>query len=273
MTSPGNTVFWLDRSFDLSRKPGPVRLSISDGDGTTVVDLEAAWADNGDVIAFGQIDPREPGIYAIAAGDDVEILVQDHWDPELRKAGRGNVSATLREASEIFLRHAPGIAVNASATLSETFKGQIVNLLANGGFEAGIPDYPPRGWNVTHPRTDDLGWPEWSQDGPAEGASCLRFRRPKDRIACVSRPMRLQTGGRYVLSFRAKGDATHAHVTVRGQLDTHLTVPIEPGDDWREYRVELNASPGYCTVSIAFDAGGHPDQTVWVDDVRFGYKA
>ena len=155
----------------------------------------------------------------------------------------------------------------------DSSRGSVVNLLANGGFEAGIQGYPPRGWNVNHPRTDDLGWPEWSQDGPAEGDSCIRFLRPKDRIACISRPMRLRRGGSYVLSFKARGNATHAHVKVRGQLDTRLTVAIEPDEEWREYRAELQASPGYCTVTVAFDAGGDPDQVIYVDDVQFGYLA
>lgn len=270
MGAVGETVFWLDPTCDLSRNPDPVALQVTDGAGTATVSLETAWADNGEVVAFAQITPREPGVYTLQAADGVEILVQDYWDPELRSSGRGRLTATLREASEIFFRFPPGTTPEATAALSKSFRGTLVSLLANGGFEAGIPDYPPRGWNVTHPRTDDLGWPEWSQDAPAEGASCLRFRRPKDRISCVSRPMRLRTGGRYALSFLARGDATHARVTVAGQLGTHLSVPIEPGHDWREYRAELDAAPGYCTVTVAFDAGGHPDQTVWVDDVRFG---
>jgi hypothetical protein len=271
--APGDTVLWIDPAADLSRSPESVSLRITDSDGASTVTMETAWADNGDVVAFAQIDPREPGAYTLSAADGVEILVQDHWDPELRAAGTGTVTATLREATEIILRFPSGTSPDATAGLSESLRGSTVNLLANGGFEAGVTDYPPRGWNVNHPRTDDLGWPEWSQDGPAEGTSCLRFYRPKDRISCVSRPMRLRRGGPYVLSFKARGDATHARVTVYGQLGARLSLPIEPSSDWREYRAELDASPGYCTVTVAYNNGGHPDQVIYVDDVQFGYTA
>lgn len=270
---PGEQVLWIDPVADLSRNPDPISLALTDSRGTGSIDLETARADNGDTVAFARIGPDEPGVYEIAAGEGVEILVQDAWDPDLRSPGLGTASATLREATEVFFRYPPTVAPTPTARLTDSSKGNVVSLLANGGFEAGIPDYPPRGWNVTHPRTDDLGWPEWSQDGPAEGRSCLRFFRPKDRISLVSRPMRLRRGGPYVLSFKARGSATHACVIVSGQFDTRLIVPIEPGAEWSDYRAELEAAPGYCTVTVAYDSGGAPDQVLYLDDVQFGYIA
>ena len=83
--------------------------------------------------------------------------------------------------------------------------------------------------------------------------------------------MRLRTAGRYVLRFQAKGNATHASVSVSGQLGTHAEVSVAPSSDWKEYRTELDVQPGYTTVAIAFDKGGDTDQMLWVDDMAFGY--
>ncbi len=172
---------------------------------------------------------------------------------------------------ELFVRYAPDKTPDLRADLKQSHRGQLINLLCNGSFEAGIPDYPPRFWNVQHPRSDDLGWPEWSREDAAGGSACLKFIRPKDPISLKSRPMRLRTDGAYVLQFKAKGTATHASVSVSGQGGTGTTVQIEPGSDWKEYHTELDVYPGYCTVSINFASGGDPDQVVWVDDVEFGY--
>lgn len=84
--------------------------------------------------------------------------------------------------------------------------------------------------------------------------------------------MRLRTAGRYVLRFKAKGTAEGAVVSVGGQRGTKAEVSIEPGDEWREYRAELDVQPGYCLVSINWP-GGEPDRVLWVDDVAFGYIA
>ena len=118
-----------------------------------------------------------------------------------------------------------------------------------------------------------LTWPGWSQDGPAEGKSCLKFVRPKERMSAVSQPMRLRRAGKYVLRFQARGTATQANVSVSGQRGTRASVPVNPSEEWQEYRTELDAQPGYCTVAINFGSGGEPDQVLWVDDMEFGYVA
>jgi len=86
-----------------------------------------------------------------------------------------------------------------------------------------------------------------------------------------SQPMRLRTEGRYTLRFKARGNATTASVTVSGQRGTGTQVALEPSENWREYSTELDVHPGYCTVYIAFQAGGEADQVLWVDDMEFGY--
>ena len=199
------------------------------------------------------------------------MLVQDRWDPVLSRRGRGEVSALLREGAEVFVRFPPsGPRPAVQAELDRSLRGELVSLLRNGDFEEGIPDYPPRGWTVSHPRTGDLGWPGWSQEGPFSGTSCLKFVRPKDRITLNSQPMRLRTGGTYELRFKAKGTATQASVTVKGQRGTSAKVEIRPTAEWEDYGTELEAHTGYCTVSVSFGSGGAADQVVWVDDMQFG---
>jgi len=145
-----------------------------------------------------------------------------------------------------------------------------VNLLRNGNFEEGTPGYPPRGWTVKHPRTHDPGWPGWSQEDSAGGSASLRIVRPKDSITLRSQPMRLRHKGMYRLQFKAKGTATEARVMVSGQSGTSADITVQPSTDWHQYSTELNAQPGYCTVSISCRSGGAPDQVLWVDDMEFG---
>ncbi|MDA0745494.1 MAG: DUF4962 domain-containing protein [bacterium] len=270
LTHPRKMVFWVDPVFDLIQVPEVLQVTVTDGEGDQVVSLETAVADNGELISFSELMPREPGVYEFVA-ENAEFLVQDHWDPDLSVRGKGRVVAPMREGTELFIRYAAGQVPVVRVCLAESFKGKLVNLLCNGSFEAGIPEYPPRYWNVQHPRTDDPGWPGWSVEGAAQGSGCLRFVRPKDSISLKSRPMRLRTAGRYVLRFDAKGDATHASVSVAGQLGTGVKVAIEPSSVWREYCVELDVQSGYATVSVGFDEGGEADQVLWVDDVGFGY--
>jgi hypothetical protein len=269
--SPGETVLWIDPRVDFTSPLSSLELAVADSEGSTSAELETAFADNGEVIAFGELSPREPGSYEIAA-EGAKILVQDRWDSEASVRGEGRVEAVLREDAEIFIRYAPDAPPNVRARLKDSCRGQLINLLYNGGFEVGVVDYPPRGWNVQFSRREDVGWPEWTQEDPAEGESCLRFRLSPHRVSLKSRPMRLRTGGRYVLRFQAKGTAEGAAVTVAGQRGTRAEVLIEPGDQWREYLTELNVQPGYCVVSIDWP-GGEPDRVLWVDDMEFGYVA
>ena len=268
---PAETVLWVDPVVDLSKPPPPHQLTITDSAGRYRIQLETAIADNGDVIAFAELSPREPGVYELTSDDPgPDLLIQDRWDPNLSARASGKVVGHLRDGVEVFARYAPDKTPDLRAVLRESHKGRIVNLLRNGNFEEGIPDYPPRGWTVQHPRTGDLGWPEWSQEDPAEGTSCLRFVRPRDRISLTAQPMRLRTAGRCVLRFKAKGTATHASVSVSGQRGASAQVQIEPGSDWREYRTELDVHPGYCRIAIRFTSGAEPDQVLWVDDMEFG---
>ena len=268
----GERVLWIDPDLNLRARLGPFELSVRDSDGTLPVELETAFADNGDIVAFGEVNPRETGLYrVVTAGGKAEILIQDRWDPVVSRRGAGEVSALLREGTEVFVRFPPsGPRPTVRAELAQSLRGGVVSLLRNGGFEEGIADYPPRGWTVSHPRTGDLGWPGWSQEAACEGESCLKFVRPKDRITLNSQPMRLRTGGAYRLRFRAKGTATHASVAVKGQRGTSAKVEIKPTEEWAEYGTELDAYPGACTVSVSFGGGGAPDQVVWVDDMLFG---
>ncbi|MBT3374673.1 MAG: DUF4962 domain-containing protein [Lentisphaerae bacterium] len=270
LSEAGEHVCWIDPVMDLTRPPKPLELTVTDGVGSYVLELETAVADNGELIAFAELDPREPGLYTISAGE-AELLIQNRWDPVLNARGKSSVAGLFREATEVLIRYAPTSSVEARAELKESLRGRIVNLLRNGDFERGVPSWPPRGWTISHPRTGDLGWPGWSQESPAEGASCLRFFRPKDRISARSQPMRLRKEAKYILRFKARGTATHAKVAVSGQLGTSAKVEVAPSEAWREYQTELNGHPGYCIVSVDFKAGGDPDQILWVDDMEFGY--
>ena len=270
LSGAGEAVLWIDPVADFATIPEPLHLTLVDGDGRQTLGLQTAIADNGDIIAFAEFSPREPGVYKVVA-EGAELLVQDRWDPDVSVRGKGRATGCLREGTEFFVRYPRAARPRLSATLVESHEGRLVNLLCNGGFEAGIVDYPPRHWNVQHPRTHDLGWPAWSTEDADEGGACLKFTRPGDPMSLKSRPMRLRTAGRYHLRFKARGSATHAQVCVSGQQDTHLIVPIQSGQAWTEYRAELDVQPGYTTVSIAFNGGGEPDQVLWVDDMEFGY--
>ncbi len=273
-TGNGETVFWVDPVFDLNSEPGPLTLTVTDGKGTYQVELETALAENGEMVAFGQLTPREPGTYRFTARDaEVQWLIQDRWDPDLSDRGATVVQAPFRDGTEVYLRFAPNTTPVASAQLVESSSGQIVNLLRNGGFEAGIPQYPPRSWTTSHSRKMGTTWPYWSQDRPAEGESCLRFFRPEISMNLASQPMRLLRGGKYVLAFKARGNATEARVQVSGQRATGTQVPIQPSEDWQEYRAELDIYPGNTSVTIVFAEGGQPDQELFVDAMQFGYVA
>lgn len=267
----GETVLWVDPIIDLTQTPPPLELTVTDGTGRYSVALATAIADNGEIVAFGELDPREPGVYAFTASrPGTEVLVQDRWDPTLSVRGGAEVTAPWREGAEVFVRYPPDAAPQVRASLQESFRGRIVSLLRNGGFEEGIPEYPPRGWTTSHPRKMGFTWPGWSQEDAAEGRSCLKFVRPEQPMTLRSQPMRLHTGGRYVFRFQARGNATEAQVTVSGQRGTSAQVAVLPSEDWREYRTELEVQPGYCTVNVVFGGGGDPDQVVWVDDMEFG---
>ena len=153
----GETVLWVDPAADLTQPPAPVELTVTHGAASYQVSLAAAVADNGETIAFGQLDPREQGVYRFTA-PGADLLVQDRWDPTLSARGRSEVTAPWREGAEVFVRYRTAAAPQVRASLQESYRGRMVSLLRNGGFEEGIPDYPPRGWTVSHPRKMGFTW-------------------------------------------------------------------------------------------------------------------
>ncbi len=264
------TVLWVNPALDLPTPLEPLTMTVRDGDGEHEVALPTAIADNGEIIAYGHfVDPREQGVYDFAA-EGAELLVQDRWDQSVSVKGDDAVSAPWREAAEIYVRYAPGAEPVVTATLRDSYSGELVNLLRNGSFEEGSPDYPPRTWTISHPRQMGYTWPFWSQEDATDGVSCLKFVRPEVYMTLTSQPMRLRTGGTYTLRFMARGDATVAKATVSGQLGSAVEVPIEPSDDWRAYEATVEMQPGYTTVRFGMGSGGAPDQVLWVDDVQFG---
>jgi hypothetical protein len=268
----GNCVLWIDPVVDMTRPLPSVELEVKDSAGNRSIQMETAFADNGDVIALAEFTPREQGEYDITTNlSSADVLAQDRWDAAVSARAKGKLTAPLREGVELFVRYPPDKIPTLSAVLRNTYQGKIVNLLRNGNFEEGVPGCPPRGWTVSHPRRDDPGWPGWSQEDPFEGESCLKFVRPKESVSAVSQPMRLRTSGRYVLRFQAKGNTTTASVSISGQRGTTARVEIEPSKDWRAYRTELDAETGHCLVSINMARGGERGQMLWVDDMEFGY--
>ncbi len=293
-TPPGEWVWWIEPSFGMDAPVESVDLILNDRSGDHVVSLEAAIADDGDRILFAELDPRESGIYSIQSSNAAaEILIQDHWDPEVSRRGQGEVKGTLREASEVYVRYPAGTdAPRLEARLEESFEGSIVSLLRNGDFEAGIPGYPPRGWTIrggpsgsTFGSAGEQGWPGWTTEDAAEGRASLKFVRPlnkvvnhrdpypvvaTDSMALNSQPMRLRTAGTYHLRFLARGDATHARVEVQGARGGGSTVRPEPSGEWKEYTLEIELPAGSCQISIRFVEGGADDQVLWVDGMEFG---
>lgn len=124
-------------------------------------------------------------------------------------------------------------------------------LVATGlaAFEVDLSEQPP-----THPPLT-----------PSEGAAVALNPPPMN-----SQPMRLRTGGRYLLRFMAKGNATHLRATISAVGAGAGKIRIEPTDEWREYRLETDIEPGYTQVHIRFSSGGESNQVVWIDDIEFG---
>ncbi|MGI5819529.1 MAG: DUF4962 domain-containing protein [Armatimonadota bacterium] len=265
----GEAVVWVDPLRDLTSAPAPVSLRVTDGAGSYAVELESAVADTGEIIAFGTVTPREPGVYRLVA-DGAEVLIQDRWDPERSARGESEIAGPLREGAEVFVRFAPDAIPEPVLTLERSFSGQIVSVLRNGDFEEGNPDYPPRGWTVSHPRQMGESWPWWSREDAVGGESCLKFERPELRMNLNAQPMRLLSGGTYVLRFHARGNAETATVRVSGALGTGGQVSIEPSEAWREYVAEMELESGYTSLSIVFGDGDPPDQVLWVDEMQFG---
>jgi hypothetical protein len=270
----GPVDLWVDPVVDITRPPAAGSLMIGDSAGSRTVALQAAWGEDGRVVYFAEISPREPGVYSFAGDGStgpVEFLIQDRWEPAKTSRGMGPLEGTLREGSWIFAHVAPvGNACHFTAGLVRPYShGQIDNLLRNGNFEEGSPGYPPRGWTIPDIKKDTLGWPEWSQKEAAEGKSSLRFHRDQDARTLVSQPMRLLRGGIYHLSFITRGEVSGASIRINGARGHEANVEIKPSPKkWTRQTAQVELAPGYTTVIIDFPKG--PDADLWLDDIQFG---
>jgi hypothetical protein len=261
-------VLWIDPTVSLASPIPSASLQITDSQGNYQVPLRAAWSETGDWVYYAQTDAREPGDSEFK-GDGANFLIQDIWDPS--KSGRGENSAksTFHDGTEFYFTVKPGRAPHFTAQMQQAFKGQIDNVLHNGDFEDGIPNYPPRMWTVSGDRDGDLNWGGWSQENPHSGKSCLRFYHAKGPCYMTAQPMRLRNGGKYHLRFFAKGDADGAQIQINGALDHDVTIPIKSSTDWQEYNTEIDLPPGYTTIQINM-ASTADKSVLWMDDMEFG---
>ena len=248
--------------------PPPAVFTIRDSAGTYTVPLERCANKVGVLFDFGRLDPREPGRYTLVADPPAqELLVRDAWDPD-RSSSAGN--ALLREGSRLIVRSRPEAPVSTvRAELRTSLKGRIVNLLRNGDFEVGTPGYQPRGWWVRHFGNKDRSFPQWSDEDPASGKHCLKLVRENTRIRLYSQRIELTRPGRYVIRFRAKATGKGAAVNAWDSAGG-FNLPVEPGEEWREYRKELDLRPGLVRLHCVFETAEGPNQTAWFDDMEFG---
>jgi hypothetical protein len=248
--------------------PEPLTLTVKDSAGEYVIPLERCRNSVGEVFDFATLQPREVGRYRLVAVPPTsEIVLRDHWDSTL--ASRPG-EAILRPAMRLIVRSpADRPARSLRAELIESHRGQIVNLLENGDFEVGSEGFQPRGWWVRHFGNTDLSFPRWSDDNPASGAHCLKLFRDQQRIRLYSHRMDITEAGTYVIRFKAKATGKGASVNAWDWAGG-FSVPIEPSDEWREYRKEVTLKPGLAVVHVVFENAEAPKQTVWVDDMEFG---
>jgi|GEM_PF-822516 len=272
-----SVVVWVDPVVDLTAPLAKGELEVIDTMGTYTLPLEAAWSERGDVVYFAEVTPREIGTYSVrspsdsGAEDTVSIFIQDRWDPYgSSPRGQGNVSALIREGSWLYFSAAPGNDLRFTAKLEAPLvKGHIDNILFNGDFEVGIPNYPPRGWTTVFTRQESETWNYWTQEDAQTGQSSLLHSQDSADYNLVARPMRLLTGGDYYLKFYAKGDVEDAFVRVRGGHYRRVDVPINPSDEWRLYEAEVTLPAGYTTLVIDTPEGVK-GRRLWVDAVEFG---
>jgi len=261
-------VLWIDPVVDLTAPIPAASLAVNDSQGSYTVPLRGAWSETGDWVYYAQTDAREPGNYSFE-GDGANILIQDIWDPSTSGRGDNVAKSTFHDGTEFYFTLKPGQAAHFTAQMQHSFKGQIDNILHNGNFEEGIPNYPPRLWTVSGGRNGELDWGEWSQENPHGGKSSVRFFRDSGSCYMSAQPMRLRNGGEYHLRFFAKGNADQAEVQINGALDHDLTIPIKISDDWQEYNAKIDLPPGYTTIQIVLGAGADK-KVLWVDDMAFG---
>jgi hypothetical protein len=253
------------------------------------VELETAVAENGDWIAHAVVSPRAPGVYEFSSSSaKAEFLVQDRWDPERPTRGVGRVRGLVAAGTEVIVRFPPQENMPVfSARLVEARAASAINLIRNGDCEAGLAHYPPRGWTMRRGASGEFasegkqGWAEWSREAAAGGAAAIKFTRPlnrmsewkvpfretaRDTLAVAAPPVRLLAGGKYLLTLKAKGTATHARVQLVAATGAVTTIDLVPSAAWRDYRIETELPAGFTEVKIHFRAGGADDQVLWADE-------
>ncbi len=263
-------VFVADPAVAPSALPRAASVAVTDADGAWKGDLETGIAEDGRWIAFGPLSPRREGIYRFTSDDPTaEFLVQDRWDMRRSTRGHGLIEGFWREGCEVYVHFAPSDPVPAiRAEFVRELAENERSILRNGGFEEGLAGYPPRDWTISHPRTGDLGWPEWVQTDAAEGESCVRFLRPKDRIILQAPPLKTLHAGKYLLRFKAKGEATCGAANVNDARGTAGHVKIEPSAEWRQWEVPVELARGFVTLTFTMSSGDPADQVLWLDDVE-----
>lgn len=270
----GEAAIWVDPVLDLTAPIPAASVKVTDSTGDYELPLQGAWSEAGEWIYSMQAAPREAGTYTFGSeGNPSELLVQDRWEPMTRSAsGTLPLKGTLREGTTLFFHVAPKPGQEPrlfAAKLQSSYAGKLDSIVRNGGFEEGIPNFPPRGWTFQQERAVKLGWPEWSQNTPAEGASCLRYKADGEASTLLSQPMRLLSGGTYHLRFEAKGDISGAKLLVRGSEGNALFVSIIPTNDWQHYEAQAELPPGYCILAIEIPAATSPE-ILSVDAIEFG---
>ena len=158
------------------------------------------------------------------------------------------------------------------ATLAQSHRGKLVSLVRNGDFEQGVPGYVPVGWWLRHFSTGDPSYGYWSDENPARGERCLKLVRAKHKIRVYSQGFDIPRPGRYVFRFKAKATCKGAVLNTAWSPQA-LSVRIEPGDRWREYRVEGDMTPHRACIHCVFDHAEGENQVLWVDDLEFGRVA
>lgn len=263
---------WVDPVRAPGTRPKALPLRIRDAEGQYQARTESARADDGDDVLFVRLSVREPGRYEISArGGDAQIYVHDHFNGELDAHGSGTATAVLRDKSDLIVRSSPRRPVTRlTARLVESFADRVVNLVRNGGFEVGVPLYPPRYWWVRHYRTGDPSFPEWSDDRPAAGQRCLRLHRIRTTIRTYGDVFEVDRPGTYVLQFKARATSAGGYVGVRGAGPSSCSISVEQSDDWRDYRTEAHFERGTYFVHCDLDEAESDDESLYVDEVIFG---
>lgn len=273
LSDAGEHALWIDPAVDLAAPIPKAHVRITDSAGSYELPLSAAWAEDGEWIYFAQATPREAGLYQFEqpGNGTRELLVSDRWAPMTQSSsGALPLTSTFREGSTLFFHAPPALQPPTfTATLKQSSAGSIDNLLSNGGFEEGIPLFPPRGWTFQQERPEKQGWPEWSQEGAVEGKACLHYRADGEAATLQSQPVRLLTDGTYHLRLKAKGDIAGCRVVARSSSGKQVVIALKPGEAWEGYEASGELSAGYCSLTIQIPAA-KAKESLWVDAIEFG---